>query len=275
MITLPQKIKTKWNSKHKKYYESKNYVYTKMNDEFEVDVLDLPLSSQLMVNAKCDYCNKELEVAYFRANVNMKVSCKHCRPKRTKELYGYSSNWELKKTKESIKKTFIGKYGVDHNFKVKEVQEKRKQTFLKKYGVDNPYKNKDIINVNSAKRLQTLYKNGNTPCSNQQKHIFNLVGGKLNYPVSRCMLDIAFPEEMIYIEYDGGGHNLSVKKGSITQQEFDVKQIRRQRYLKSLGWKLIRIICNSDKLPEDNVIVNDINKCILELEHKSWIEIIY
>jgi hypothetical protein len=144
MIILPQTIKTKWNSKHIKYYKSKGYEYTKIGDEFEVNVIDLPSTSQIKVQAKCDYCEKELTVEFFRANPDMKVSCIKCRSKRTQEEYGYSSTWQLPQTKESIKKTFLEKYGVDHNFKSPEVYEKRKQTFLKKYGVEYITQSKEI-----------------------------------------------------------------------------------------------------------------------------------
>lgn len=87
MLVLPQTIKTKWNSKHKAYYESKGYVYTKIRDEFEVNVLDLPLISQIKVSAVCDYCGNLLHIGYGRANPGKKISCKHCRPKRMKEEF--------------------------------------------------------------------------------------------------------------------------------------------------------------------------------------------
>jgi len=44
----------KWNSKHKNYYISKGYPFTKMRDEFEVKIEDLTKGSHALVNVKCD-----------------------------------------------------------------------------------------------------------------------------------------------------------------------------------------------------------------------------
>ena len=40
-----QKIKIKWNNASKKYYIKLGYQFTKINDEFYVDVKDLQLAS--------------------------------------------------------------------------------------------------------------------------------------------------------------------------------------------------------------------------------------
>ena len=40
-MLLSKTIKIKWNSRTRKYYELKGYPYTKMGDEFEVDIKDL------------------------------------------------------------------------------------------------------------------------------------------------------------------------------------------------------------------------------------------
>lgn len=320
MIILPQTIKTKWNSKNKKYYESKGYCYSGMNTELEIDVLCLSLSSTISVKAICDYCNKELIVPYFRANIGMKVSCNHCKSKRTKEILGWSSTWELPQSKESIKITNLERYGVEHNSYNKETIEKRKQTNLKKggflngwtdytkekiksnnlikygvehystteqfknkvkntcikkYGYDNVRKVPQIKNKISIKRINTMYKNGTAPASKQQIYICNLLAGKLNYPIDKCSLDIAFPKEMIYIEYDGGGHNLNVKMGQITKEQFNMQQIKREKYLKSLGWKLIRIISKNDKLLSDEQffsIISNSKQYLLNSNH-TWVEV--
>jgi len=321
MIILPQIIETKWNSKYVKYYKSKGYVYTGIGTDLEVNVLDLPLASTIAVKAFCDYCDEELVVGYFRANVNMKVSCNHCKSKRTKEVYGWSSTWELEKTKESIKRTNVKRYGVEHNSYNPGTIEKRKQTLLKNYGVTSPLKSqiiKDKIKLNNMKkygvehtstllstknklkqtnverygvdsifkipeimkkaninRLKSLYKNGTGICSKQQKYIHDLVKGELCYPVSQCQLDIAFPDEMIYIEYDGGGHNLNVKMGQITQDKFNMHEIRRQKYLQSLSWKLIRIVSLKDKLLSDEQftkLINNAKQYLLNSSH-TWVEI--
>ena len=120
----------------------------------------------------------------------------------------------------------------------------------------------------------TMYKNGTAPCSKQQKHIHNIIGGKLNYPVDRCSLDIAFPNEMIYIEYDGSGHGWYDKKYLKDGHEIvQKKDMKRTFYLNSKGWKIIRILCVNDKLPNDNLILNLllISKQFLKNNNNSWV----
>ncbi len=394
MLIANQKVKVKWNAKFKKYYEDKGYKYTKMKDEFDVDVKDLPLSSKSMVLVKCDYCGKEFQKRYQNYNsernkrVIKKDCCKQCSTLKRKEYnlqkYGVENVFQSKEIKDKIRQICLEKYGVENYTQTNEYKEKSRQTCLEKYGVENytqtnEYKEKsrqtclekygvenaaqsnevkekiqqtclkkygmrfavesDIVKnkikqthlnktneekeqikekrrktnieiygventfqseekkekikqtclekygveyVSQNKEIKikqiiqynkTIYKNETGPCSKQQKHIFDLIGGELNYPVSRCLLDIAFPKEMIYIEYNGGGHTLGVKTGKITQEEFDKKELNRYSFLKRQGWKLIKIICNFDKLPSDEQIIKQIEKSKEELKNKNWVEL--
>ena len=80
---------------------------------------------------------------------------------------------------------------------------------------------------------------------------------------------------MIYIEYNGGGHDIPVKLGQMSKKQFYHKEIVRYNYLKNKDWKLIRIVCLNDQLLEDNLIITLINKCkkyLLNSNH-TWIEI--
>jgi len=125
-----------------------------------------------------------------------------------------------------------------------------KQTSLEKYGVDYPLKNKDI----RTKMRKTLYENGTAPCSKQQKYLHNFYGGELNYPIKTLSLDIAYPKDKLYIEYDGGLHKGSVIFGNITEDEFEKKERNRTYGLMRSGWKEIRIISAHDYLPSDKVL---------------------
>jgi len=130
-------------------------------------------------------------------------------------------------------------------------QERFENTSIKNFGFKSPLQNPEI----REKARQTLYKNGTAPCSNQQKYIHNLIGGELNYPVKTSSLDIAFPEEMIYLEYDGGGHKNNIIYGNVTEEEF-VKRERNRTYgLYRSGWKDIRIISPQDNLPSDSKLL--------------------
>jgi len=103
--------------------------------------------------------------------------------------------------------------------------------------------------------------------SKQQNYINNIVNGKVNYFFERYYLDIALIDKKIYIEYDGGGHNILIKRGQITKEEFNKKQINRYIFLKSKGWKEIQIISSKDLLPDEELIKNLISKSIKYLEN--------
>ena len=88
-------------------------------------------------------------------------------------------------------------------------------------------------------------------------------------------LDIAFPDLEIAISYDGGGHNLSVKLGNKTEEEFNQEEIIRNNILKRNGWKQIHIISINDKLPSDEILLQmlDISKRYFkDYPNHSWFE---
>jgi hypothetical protein len=129
-------------------------------------------------------------------------------------------------------------------------EDRKKITNLKNNGVEYPAQNPIIM----AKVRQTMFENNSAPASKQQKYICNLLNGELNVPVKTSSLDIVLSNK-ICIEYDGGGHNLNVILGQITQKEFDNNERRRNYGLMRSGWKIIKIISKSDKLPSDDIIL--------------------
>ena len=77
------------------------------------------------------------------------------------------------------------------------------------------------------------------------------------------------------IEYDGGGHDLNVKLGSITQKEFNQKEIIRNNIIKRNGYKQMKIISSNDKLPSDDVLLkmlSDTRQYFIDHPNHSWIE---
>jgi len=129
------------------------------------------------------------------------------------------------------------------------------------------------ISCRSEKMRKTMYENGTAPKSIQQIYLYNLLNGELNYPIDICSLDIAFPEEMIYCEYDGGGHRLSIILGTETEENFNKRNIKRWYILKNKGWREIRITSEKDFLPSDGVLLEIIKyaKKYLNTGH-SWIK---
>lgn len=158
------------------------------------------------------------------------------------ERYGFVNPSMNREIYNKIKITNLERYGFETASSNEMVINKTKRTNLERYGFECCLQNEEIKN----KSRQSLYKNNTAPCSKQQRYIYEIIGGELNYPVSNISLDIAFPDEKIYLEYDGGGHDLSVKIGRESKKEFNLKEIRRYQFLKSLGWKQIRMISESD-----------------------------
>lgn len=190
------------------------------------------------------------------------------------DKYGVESPLQNEEIVEKIRKTNLQKYGYENVSQVPEIREKIKQTNIIRFGVETPSKNSEvkekIYNTNlqkygapytlqvtevRVKANETLCKNGTHKTSKQQLYLHSLYGGELNYPVSYYATDICFPEEKIVLEYDGKGHELRVVLGRLTQEEFDQKELIRDRVIKSEGYKIIRIKSNTDKLPSDQTLL--------------------
>jgi hypothetical protein len=72
----------KWNNVTKDRYEKKGYIFTKMGDELEVKVEDLPNGSGALVDIECDGCGKVLTVHWTdyksHKRENGKNYCQKC-----------------------------------------------------------------------------------------------------------------------------------------------------------------------------------------------------
>jgi len=144
----------------------------------------------------------------------------------------------------------------------------KKLTCLAKFGFEHPMQNKEV----SAKVRETLFKNGNAPRSKQQIYIHQLIGGEINYPYYNASLDVAFPEEKLYVECDFGGHWLSIKLGGLTQDAFDKKQRNRWYSLYRSNWKSINIISRNDYLPSNQKILEILSYARTYLQNHHYIK---
>ena len=72
MGLVSKTAKVKWNPTIKKYYESLGYLYTKMGEEFEVNIDDLLKSSHVKGWCICDNCGCDLMPAYDNYNKTVK-----------------------------------------------------------------------------------------------------------------------------------------------------------------------------------------------------------
>lgn len=193
--------------------------------------------------------------------------------KTMNEKYGVDNAFQANEIKEKIKKTNLKKYGVKHVLQNKNIIKKAKQTMIKRYGVDNATKHPDFLEKALNNSRETIYKNNSGAISRQQIYISEIIGGILNYPIDKYLLDIAFPEEYIYVECDFSGHELPIILGYKTEEEFKDYEKRRYYYLKNRMWRMIRIISTNDLLPKDNIIkdIIQIGRSYLNENH-SWIK---
>lgn len=182
--------------------------------------------------------------------------------------YGFDNPAMNKKVIEKQKKTMIDKYGVDNPMHSPEIKSKIQSTNLKRYNCISPFGSKEVI----EKSRMSQFKNNTAPISIQQKYICNLYHGILNYPCSNFSLDII--KDNIDIEYDGKGHNLSVILGNISQEGFLRKTIIRDKIVKSYGYKIMKLISSTDKLPSDEILLYILNftKEYFEKTTHTWFE---
>lgn len=184
------------------------------------------------------------------------------------DVYGVDNISQLDEIKQQKIQTSLEHYGVDHPSKTEEIKEKIRNTNLRKYGV--PY-TQQVPEVR-AKSNETFCKNGTQKTSKQQLYLYSLYGGKINYAISYYAVDICLPEDKIVIEYDGGGHDLRVTLGRLTQEEFDKREIIRNVVIKREGYKQMKIISKSDLLPTDSTLLQMLSEAkqyFSETNH-SW-----
>ena len=189
---------------------------------------------------------------------------------------GEDNIFKAKKFKDMMKEKNLKRFGVEFYCQTEEFKEKSKRTSLERYGYEYPMQNpkirKRVIETNRIKYgvdhvfqseevrkkiLATLAKNGIVKTSSQQLATYEIVATRyndieLNYPMSRCILDIALFENdvQINIEYDGWYWHQDQQKDR-----------RRDEYLKTQGWKILRIK-SGYKLPTEEQLIESINKLL-------------
>lgn len=216
----------------------------------------------------CSLKSNEVKEKIIQTNIE-RYGVKHC-----------MQNSDIKaKTQNTIKE----KYGVDYLSQSEEILNKVKNTNLKKYGQECYLHSKDFeiknlkalkekygenithnMQVPEVRRKATLtkFKNGKCATSAQQIHINNLYNTLLNYPFMNYNFDMFDDKYNIDIEYDGSGHDLSVKLNKVTNKMFFKKQMSRDILSKINGIKIFRIISSKDKLPTDEILLDMYSKSV-------------
>lgn len=276
-MILTKEVNVKLWSRHVKHYLNLGYV-GKHGDIIVVKIEDLPKQSKIKVSVQCDYCGtvKSIYYADYLRSVEKYglYSCNKCLHYKTEKTnlykYGVPNYSSTLDCREKVRNSFLERYSVDNCAKAFEVKQKTRDTNIRKYGVPSTMQSPEV----REKANETLCKNGTQKTSQQQLYLSSLYGGELNYAVSYYAVDICFPEEKFIIEYDGGGHNLRVVLGRLTQEEFDKKEIIRDKVIKREGYKQMRIISSKDLLPYDEVLLrmlSDAKAYFFEYPNHSWI----
>jgi very-short-patch-repair endonuclease len=197
---------------------------------------------------------------YFLVSNRKKHTCgdqeckKKLRAETCLEHYGVDHINKNKEIKQKGAKCFEKRYG-KNSLIHEEFIKSREETCIKKHGTRNgsdPSKSSET----RSKAVSTMIANfENAKCkkgtkkvlaSQEQVHICELLNGVLNFDFLTRSIDIAFPEEKIAIEYDGGGH---AYWNSFHSQD----DSQRDSELLENNWKLIHIINSRDNVfPQDS-----------------------
>jgi hypothetical protein len=174
-MIIDKYIKIKTNPSNYNHYISKGYFIEKCGDEISVSIEDLPKSSHVEINCKCDNCGNQKKIKYHSYNLYIKnhgfYSCYKCCNIKNKltsnEKYGgfYSST---KKYKDDVKKTIIEKYGSLEEYSnfIREISKKKCN---EKYGVDNVF----MLDGVKEKIKKSLSKRYNVEHALQNEYFFN------------------------------------------------------------------------------------------------------
>lgn len=225
------KIKVRINNFNEKHFRSIGY-NEKLNDYIVISENELPSGSGLKVERECFYCKNMFKVAYRRSTPkDGKLCCSKCKQIKSEE-------------------STMRKYGVKCSLRNPNVLRKSILKNQENYGVDYPFQSKFILEK-CAKTSQSRYPKGyrRNSISKQQRWIHKIYGGTINHSVFPYFLDIFFPDDCIYFEYDGSGHKLSIKLGIRTEIGFAEKERERRLFLQNMGYKEFRIISEKDNLP--------------------------
>lgn len=262
-MILTERVEITLNSRNISYYKEKGYKIpiskdkkgrfrTPKNSKIEVFAKDLSKGSHVKVLVKCDYCGQESELLYKDYlschSEELGDCCRKCEgvkyKKTMQERYNASHPYNIEEFKQKAINTNREKYGQDWHMQRPEYQEHLTEVFLEKYGVKRPLQNLQI----QAKMIETLSKNGWSKTSKPQKEIYTMLCDLypnkcfIEFPCDRCLLDCMLEVEgvKIDIEYDG----------KFWHENKDTKDRRRDNFIKSKGFKILRIKGNKkDETP--------------------------
>lgn len=267
--------------KSAKLYREKGYEINEIPCEIMIKSSDVNSSHTIRLTIQCDYCGEEYTMTSkaYQCHIlhnDLDFACCKCgllkKEKHMLQKYGVRSSAQLPDYKEKVRLASLKKYGVEHHTQAKEVQHKKKETMLQKYGVEHNFQLKECHEKAKETRIKKYGNyskfgtNGCTGYSKAQKHICDLLNGHLNYPCHGFFLDCLY-EDWLDIEYNGGGHDLKVKMGKQTREEFERLERRRIGAVKFYGYKQLIIEHKGRKLPDDDKLLSILHQAIFFLRN--------
>lgn len=138
-----------------------------------VKVEDLPLKSNMLIEAICDYCgeiNHSIKYAVYNSqtkNNTQKYACKKCSQFKVEqtnlEKYNVKCVLHLEEVKTKIKQTNLERYGVKNVLLNKEIKAKRDKALMENFGTLYPLQTPECLN----KLKQTNLKKYGVECTMQ------------------------------------------------------------------------------------------------------------
>lgn len=272
-MVLEKEILMVINQYNIEYYKSKGYLNINIGNRIYVKIEDLPSTSGVKVHVVCDYCGKVFVKSYRKYyETQNDVCCKECRKKKilkiTMKKYGVRSTLRLPEVEKKVKESNLRKFGVEMPLQSEEIREKAKDTMEKRYGVKYTLQNTTL-----REKVNTSMRNNNVNCvstSSQQKLLCDVFNGELNFPIGPYFVDIFLKKDNICVEYDGSGHDLSVKIGKLTRSAFEAKEKERLSFLIEKGYRVVKIISKTDLLPQSEKLYELKNLCLEKIKNNNF-----
>lgn len=186
------------------------------------------------------------------------------------EKYGTQYPLQNEECFEKLKQTNLERYGYEFVPQLEETKQKVKKTNLEKCGYESYMQSPEFLEKWFVKNGSNFVKS-----SRQQRYLCSLYNGILNHPFKCFALDIYLPEEKIDVEFDGSGHRMSISFGNISEEDFEKKELYRNVAIKREGYKQMRIISTTDKLPSDSALLQMLSQAkeyFSNYPEHSWIE---
>lgn len=188
------------------------------------------ISENINLLVECDFCEELFEISYNDRRVKASLYLKYF-------------NTEKLSTGRVFNEEMLDLYKDNCE---RCMNSKKRESYM----INNGYWHPSQCEINKEKVRNSLKYADGIKTSRGQRYIAKLMGANLNILVGYYFADMVL-EDNIIIEYDGGGHNLNVLMGQKTQEQFDEDESRRNSYMFSKGYKILRVISKSELFPID------------------------